>query len=73
MSCPGHAAEPRWQHWKLKAILSHRVRVDGHGRVAVPIWRSLGPTQDLFQTLQWPWKGCQHGDVYQRNELRMKS
>ncbi|XP_048820116.1 uncharacterized protein LOC125701729 isoform X2 [Lagopus muta] len=25
VSCPGHAAEPRWQHWKQKAILSHRL------------------------------------------------
>lgn len=42
------------------------------GRLS-PCGGSLGPTWDLLQTLQWPWKGCQHGDIYQRNELRMKS
>ncbi|XP_040540154.2 uncharacterized protein LOC101750822 isoform X2 [Gallus gallus] len=25
VSCPGHAAKPRWQRWKQKAVLSHRL------------------------------------------------
>ncbi|XP_015733997.1 uncharacterized protein LOC107321523 isoform X2 [Coturnix japonica] len=25
VSCPGHVAEPQWQRWKQKAILSHRL------------------------------------------------